>query len=214
MTIPEKMDKFTTLYYINLNYRTDRRAQFENWIQESNFPLEKVERIEAVGIPGRPHIGCGLSHIKALETFIASGQSYGFIFEDDYEPLDSGTFWKSIEQIFTSGLEFDVVLCSYNQLQSIDTDIPYIKQVFSSMTASGYIVTRDYAPRLRDCLLEAHQLALEEEARTHRKTDQYMNDVYWMKLMHVDRWYCYYPRLGKQRAGYSDLQGHFTDYNA
>lgn len=44
------MNRFSPIYYINLAYRTDRRAQFEEWIQESRFPLDKVERVDAVGL--------------------------------------------------------------------------------------------------------------------------------------------------------------------
>lgn len=208
------MERFTPIYYINLNHRTDRRAQFEDWISYSGFPLEKVERIEAVWSQDRPHLACGLSHIKAVETFIASNQPYGFIFEDDYLPIEIPTFWDTIQKVLDSGVKFDVFLGSYNQLESSDTEYPFLKRVHSSMTASCYLVTREYAPILHQCLIDGFKLAIQEEEVTKVKTDQYMNDVYWKKLMQQDAWLCYYPRLGTQRPSFSDLQRHFTDYKA
>ena len=206
------MDRFTPIYYINLNHRTDRREQFEDWIAYSGLPLEKVQRIEAIWSSDRPHLACGMSHIKAVETFIASKQPYGFIFEDDYLPIEILTFWDTVQKVLDSGVNFDVFLGSYNQLESSDTEYPFLKRVHSSMTASCYLVTREYAPTLRKCLIEGIQLAIQEEEITKVKTDQYMNDVYWQKLMKQDTWVCYYPRLGKQRPSYSDLQRHFTEY--
>lgn len=208
------MERFTPIYYINLEYRTDRRAQFEDWIAYSGFPLDKVQRIDAIGSTDRPHLACGASHIKALDMFLASNQPYGFIFEDDYTPVDIPTFWESVQKVLDSGAKFDVLLCSYNQLEASDTEHTFLKRVRSSMTASSYLVTREYAPTLRACLVEGLHLAVQEEEQTRMKTSQYMNDVYWMKLMKQDTWLCYYPRLGKQRPSYSDLQRHFTEYDA
>ena len=208
------MDTIDRIYYINLDYRTDRQAQFESWISESGFPMEKVERISAIHLPDRPHLGCGQSHIKAIQTFLNSGLSNCIIFEDDYMALDPSTFWSNFQALADSKVEYDLIMCSYNALQADDGPTPFLKRVKFSYTASGYLLTRDFAPTLRDTLLEANILAHEEEAITHRKTDQYMNDVYWMKLMPTSRWYCFFPRLGIQRAGYSDLQKHFVEYNA
>jgi glycosyl transferase family 25 len=208
------MDKIDAVYYINLDYRTDRKQEFLEWIHESGFPESKIHRIQAVHTPGRGHIGCLLSHIKTLEIFLESSVSNCIIFEDDYMPLQVEGFWNHFSELFSSGKEFDLVMCSYNVLKSDETDVPFLRKVHESFTTSGYLITRNLAKVLMEHWKETVRLALEEEERTRMKTHTYTADVSWQKLMPHYKWYCFYPRIGIQRASFSDLQGHYTNYNA
>ena len=208
------MDKIDVLYYINLDYRTDRRLEFLDWVEESGFPEEKIERIQAVSTPGRGHVGCCLSHIKTLQTFLDSSNKSCIIFEDDYQPLKVETFWSDIGRIFDSCMVFDIVMLSYNELKSEESEIPFLHKVSHSFTASGFIITREFAQVLKEFWEGGIKLLLQEEEITKRKCDKYMNDVYWMELMPISKWYCFYPRLGIQRPSFSDLQMHYTSYNA
>jgi GR25 family glycosyltransferase involved in LPS biosynthesis len=210
----KQMDKVDILYYINLDYRTDRKLEFLDWIEESGFPEEKVERIQAVATPGRGHVGCLLSHIKVLDTFLESSHKICMLFEDDYQPLKVEEFLSDIGRIFDSSVDFDIVMLSYNELKSDETEIPFLHKVNHSFTASGFIITRTFAKILKDFWESGIKLLLQEEELTKRKCDKYMNDVYWMELMPVSKWFCYYPRLGIQRPSFSDLQMHHTAYNA
>lgn len=208
------MDTIDHIYYINLDYRTDRRAHFENWLSETNVPADKVTRIAGIHTPGAGHRGCFLTHILALEQFLDSPHDNCLIFEDDFNPLDKDTFWDSFQTLASSRIEYDVVLCAYNLLQSEDTDFPWLKRVRFSYTASGYLITRAFAPTLRK-LWEDSFLKLDEyESINRKKADHLMHDVVWMELMKSSRFYCVYPRLGKQIDSYSDLQCHVTSYDA
>jgi hypothetical protein len=40
-----------------------------------------------------------------------------------------------------------------------------------------------------------------------------MNDICWMSLMKTHNYYGIINKIGKQRAGYSDLAGTYMDYN-
>jgi hypothetical protein len=209
-----KMNSIGRVYYINLEHRFDRRENITNWLKKSSCPQQKIERIDAVYIPGRGHIACGLSHIKALETFLSSGEENCIIFEDDFEPLDVPTFWSNFQKVFDAKIPYDVIMCSYNH-RAVDYEpgpVDYLIKIRSTFTASGYCITREFAPTVLECLKEAHHLAIEEEELTRCKTHQYMNDVYWCKLMPQSRWYSFHPRIGKQYPNHSDLQGHFVDY--
>lgn len=206
------MDKIDILYYINLDYRTDRKAELLEWLEDSGFPDSKVERISGVYTPGRGHFGCLLSHIKTLETFLASSHNNCLILEDDYTPLDVPTFWSHFEKLFSAEKEFDVVMCSYNQLKSDETNVPFLRKVHESFTTSGYLITRSFAPKLLKEWKLCVDLGLKEEEETKKKTHTYMLDVYWSKLMPHSNWFCFYPRIGYQRASYSDLQCHYTDH--
>ena len=208
------MDHLDHIYYINVDYRNDRRLEMLDWLEETNVPESKIVRIDAIHIPGRGHIGCIMSHIKAVETFLNSGDKLSVIFEDDYEPLDRKTFWSSVEKVFEDKIEFDALLLSYNVLKSEEGPKPYLKKVLESMTASGYILTRPFAEKLLARWKDGLQKALQEEERTKIRTSQYMNDVYWFEVLATHTTYCIYPRIGYQRASFSDLQMQYTDYKA
>ena len=207
------MDKIDIVYYINLDHRTDRNEEFLEWITESGFPMDKLARVQAVHVPLMPHAGCSMSHIKTLEIFLESDLPTCLIFEDDYIPLNVGAFWKNFDKLFASEKEFDIVLCSYNELKSEETDAPFLRKVLCSLTASGYLITRDFAKTLLEHWKEGLNL-FTEEFSAGRNPFQYMLDTYWQKLMPSHNWLTFYPRLGIQRPSYSDLQGENTNYGA
>ena len=208
MAIPN-IDK---LYYINLAYRTDRDEQIKKWLTVTNVPAEKIQRINAVHIPGRGHLGATASHVKALESFIASGAAVCCIYEDDYIPIDITTYWSSIQQVFDNAIDFDIVLLSYNILDSTPTQYPFLEKVQNSYTASGYIITREFAPRLLENFTYGFRLAVQEEIRTGRKTHTYCLDIYWKELMSVAKWYVIKPRLGRQLESFSDIDGRIVNH--
>lgn len=208
------MERIDSIHIINLTHRTDRYARIKAWLDETNVPAEKIHRVDAIYTPGYGHIGCIASHIRALEDFLKSGGQIGLIFEDDFEPTSMVTFWDNYKQLFDSGLKFDCVLGSYNAetIEEAPSEAPFLRRLRSSMTASAYLVTRDYATVIHRCFVEAFYLTQFEESYTRMKTHQFMHDVYWHTLMKQDHWYCFYPRIGYQVESYSDIQQHVTNY--
>jgi len=97
------------VYVINLDRSQDRLAQFQAQARALNLPFTKVPAVDgshpafsyqpakAPGAASRyaepgykyyralvaEEVGCHLSHIKALETFLADGFDYGVVLEDD-----------------------------------------------------------------------------------------------------------------------------------
>ena len=206
------MDKIDALYYINLDYRADRKLQFLDWIDESGFPQEKVNRIQATAIPKGGHVGCYLSHIKTLQTFLDSPHNTCIIFEDDYQPLNVETFWSDVGRLFECGIGFDLVMCSYNELKSEAINISFLHKVYHSFTTSSYIITREFAKVLKEHWENGIKLLLEDEELINKKCDKYMLDVTWTELMPLAKWYTFYPRLGIQRPSFSDIQQENTYY--
>jgi hypothetical protein len=209
----DKSNHIDKIYYINLAHRTDRNEQFKSWLAETGVPTEKIERIDALYVPGRGHLGATASHVKALETFLASDAAVCCIFEDDYEPIDTNTYWSSIQQVFDCDVEFDIVLLAYNVLESTPTQYPFLERAQNSYTASGYMITREFAPRLLENFKNAFRLAVEEESQRRQKTHKYCLDVYWAELMTTSaNWFVLKPRIGKQSASYSDIEGILVDH--
>lgn len=205
------MDKIDVLYYINLDYRIDRKIDFLDWVEESGFPGEKIKRIQAVATPKRGHIGCLLSHIKTLETFLSSGRDICLVFEDDYIPLDIKTFWGNFDKLFSSNKVFDIVLCSYNELKSEKTDVDFLQKVCHSYTSSGYLITKAFAPRLLENFKEAVINVIRIEEDTRQKCNEFCLDVHWTKLMPNSEWFTFYPKIGIQRDSFSDIDMVFTN---
>ncbi len=200
------------VYYINLKHRTDRDEQFKTWLAQTNVPPEKIQRIDATYIPGRGHLGCLVSHINAIDTFLKSGDEYCYIFEDDYIPLDLNTYWNTIQHVFTNKVDFDIILLAYNQLKSTPTEYPFLERVQQCYTSSGYILARKFALTLLQTFQMAFRLAVDEESRTQRKTHTYCLDVYWETLMPTSKWYVFKPRLGRQIESFSDIDMCITNH--
>jgi hypothetical protein len=203
------MENIDIVYYINLEHREDRKKQFLDWILNSEFPEEKIFRINAVYTKGFGIIGCGQSHIIALEEFIKSPYNNCIIYEDDYEPINKKNYWEHFRKFFMSHPEYDMLLCSHNALQSrpseYDDDFERVKY---SATASGYLITKDFAPKLLENLKEGSGLLIKT-----REKKKYSNDVWWNKLFEKANIYCFKKRIGFQRCSFSDIENKIENYN-
>ncbi len=209
------MESVDHIYWINLDYRTDRFFQMEDWMDRAEIPKDKRTRITGIHTFGRGIVGCCKSHIKAMEAFLESNHRNCIIFEDDYLPLDVSSFGSHFQRLADSGISYDCVLLSYNQLDSKEVDgFPWLHKVNESWTASGYFFTREFAPRLLATYKEALVKLEEGYEKTGQKLHEYCHDIYWSRLMRESNFYCFYPRLGIQSEGFSDIQLHDVKYNA
>jgi hypothetical protein len=89
------MDQIDAVVYINLNDRKDRLFWCEN--QFRNLPFKKVIRVEAIKNE-EGHMGCALSHIKALELLFSLPGDIFLVLEDDFiftKPLDEINYYLS-----------------------------------------------------------------------------------------------------------------------
>jgi len=108
-------DYVDVAYYINLDHRTDRNEQLLGELAKIDFPAERIERIPAVYLKERGHLGASLSHIKTVETFLESNYETCFIFEDDFEFSQPPEEVKSlIQQLFVNNVDFDLCMLSAN----------------------------------------------------------------------------------------------------
>ena len=78
-------------YWINLDEKTDRKETMENLFDE--LGIKNHERVSAV--KAQPYYyGCGMSHIKTLETGLATGEPF-LVLEDDVAYTDG--FCKTLD---------------------------------------------------------------------------------------------------------------------
>jgi hypothetical protein len=191
-------------FYINLDYRTDRREHIENIAKK--YELD-IERYPAECDTENPVLGCMLSHINVLKLAREKSLESVLIFEDDFMFLVEPNEFKKNLQIINSLEKFDVFMLAHNNLVSKETNITDILKVNFAQTASGYIVRSHYYDKLINLYECAYPLL--------KKTNHhwiYMNDIVWRDLQAQDYWLTFKTRQGKQIAGYSDLGKSYRDY--
>ena len=186
-------------YYINLAHRQDRRQNIENELKKMNIhPYQRFDAIKH----GFGALGCSKSHIKCLELGIQSGADHVVVFEDDFQFLISPSEYANLLESLQT-VHYDVVLLAYNAYDRNlrPTTHPLLRSIRDSRTASGYIVRRQYLPTLLYNFQEGARFL-----EMSRKENRHACDIYWFPLQAVDKWFSYYKRAGKQRAGYSDIE--------
>jgi glycosyl transferase, family 25 len=188
-------------FYINLDRRTDRREQIENELKDKGLHVERFCAIEHASAA----IGCTSSHLSVLKLARERKYESVIIFEDDFEFLVSTEEWNQL--IARLPEKYDVVMLSYNTDKSEPYDDDF-DRVLETQSASGYVVHSRFYDVLIDRLEEGVQLFIKNPHHHWL----YINDQYWKALQPVSEWYQFKTRLGRQRAGFSDLAERFVDY--
>jgi len=208
------------IYYINLDTREDRRTQFLAEMANAGVPPEKIVRITAVAKPGQGDWGCSLSHRNTLEQFLqtdAATHRNCLIFEDDFmftrPPASLDPVFQELHPPPSAVPSYDVCMLSCNPVHTEPTSSTHLLKVYDAQTASGYLVSRKFAPTLFHNYQEGTRL-IEQSYHTHGKDPQaqhsYCIDQYWKRLQPSAQWYVLEPTVGKQRDSYSDIQGGFV----
>ncbi len=203
------MDTIDRVVYINLDRRTDRRAEIEAELDKLGVPAEKRLRFSAIAShPG--WIGCARSHYEVVRMAAAAGWGHVWILEDDWEcTVEPTAFHETLHTVLGSlSLSFDVLcLASYVQASETVPETTLVRHGLNIQTASSYIVSGSYLPTLLGNLEEAVKGA--EAGGNHW---DWINDQYWKRLQPTGRWLYCTPALGKQRASFSDLTGRHENY--
>lgn len=227
----EKMSNITdyvdVIYYINLDDRTDRNEEFLKEMEKLNIPKDKIVRIPAIYNKERGHVGCALSHIKTTKQFIESEYNTCIIFEDDFEFAQEPEYINDMfETLHENNVDYDVCMLAGNIYESEPVpEYPFLKKATRVFTASGYMLSKNFAPTLLQNFTEASvkldesydERALikdtEPEKYGYGYDGEYAVDQYWTSLQKPNNWYIFYPKLGKQRSSYSDIMKGVVNYN-
>jgi GR25 family glycosyltransferase involved in LPS biosynthesis len=188
-------------FYINLDRRTDRRAEFEEECRRMNLEVERFPAVERT--PGG--IGCCHSHIEVLRMARDRKYPFVFIFEDDFEFLVSRSEFDEIVSNLPD--QYDVVMLSYN-LQRQEPYNDRFGKVLEVQTTAGYIVSS----RFYDTLLDTWERGVKLYEQHPECHWLFLLDQSWKALQPHSRWYYSLTRIGKQRAGWSDLGQRYVDY--
>ena len=190
------------MVYINLDHRTDRRAEVEAELAPY-FQPEKVTRFGAIKLD-RGALGCTLSHIAVLEMAKEKGWNNVLVLEDDAmwmtEQFEEA--YATVDRL-SSSKPYDVIMlsstCARWYLGSL--------KLISAQTASAYLVNSSYYDTLLSNFRESRDLF-----EVSNDGPKHAHDQYWKRLQERDNWFVVIPSLMKQRPGYSDIERKVVDY--
>lgn len=188
-------DRIDVVYYINLATATDRREEIERELLKVLPDLSKVRRIEAVRHE-LGSLGCSLSHIKALEHFIASGLETCLVLEDDFTfKLSKVETFDLMNRFASLNIRYDVLLLGCDMKSHEESSVDFLLRTRKANSTASYIVGSKYAPKL----LENFRGGATKVAEAGKRVAKYALDMYWHRLMANDRWYTFAPIIGHQR---------------
>ena len=192
-------------FYINLESRTDRKAQVEE--QLSNVGLTCAQRFNAVKLDdGR--VGCSMSHLKCLSIAKEQKWPHVLICEDDIEFLNPGLFINQMNRFLSKHNNWDVVLLAGNNMPPYTRDGDECIKVARCQTTTGYLVNGHYY----DTLIQNIKNSIVNLLREPANHINYAIDRYWFALQQRDNWYLLTPLTVVQREGYSDIEKRVTNF--
>ena len=195
------MEHIDKVIYINLEHRTDRRAEFEAECHRVGIPADKIIRFPAIKTdPSIAGVGCSRSHAAALELAHTLGLKNVLICEDDCNfHADPAIFHERLTRFFSEGLPWDAVQLAHMIYESTPYN-DYLSLARRASNAACYLVNAHMFQPLSKTIADG----TEPLQRTGHHW-LYVNDVVWCTYMPAGRWYLFTEKLAYQRPSYSDL---------
>jgi glycosyl transferase, family 25 len=196
------MEHIDKIIYINMDARTDRRAELEAEFARLGIPNDKIMRFPASSYNGCPNTGCLVSHANVINLAYEMGYRNVLVLEDDFRFIeDAAKVNADIGAFFDMKLDWDVLMLTTCSAVVIPEYVGYLaSRISSSTNGAGYLVNR---PMMME-LVELFDSNVENLFNTKAHW-LYQNDILWKSLMPTKQWYMFNHYLGYQVGGYSDL---------
>ena len=196
------MEHIDKIIYINMDARTDRRAELEAEFARIGIPEDKIMRFPASSYNGCPNTGCLVSHANVIHLAYEMGYRNVLVLEDDFRFIeDAAKVNADIGAFFDMKLDWDVLMLTTCSAVIIPEYVGYLaSRISSSTNGAGYLVNR---PMMME-LVELFDSNVENLFNTKAHW-LYQNDILWKSLMPTKQWYMFNHYLGYQVGGYSDL---------
>lgn len=197
---------------INLPRRTDRKSECDEELKKINFVQKENIYFAGKDMKGLGAKGCSLSHAMVLSEYLFNSDApFALIFEDDFSIADPIRFQGYLENAITRSYFWDVFLLAHTHAVAIDgTPLEDTFRCINALTASCYLVKRDYAPKLIECFFKsANLLADFEKLPLPNKEIAHMHaclDMLWKDMQLKDRFWFTIPPQSVQRGSSSDIQ--------
>lgn len=194
--------------YINLDFRTERNVQIQDQLHKSGIDPSKIVRLSATAMKNG-HLGCTMSHIRALKWALTTHVEWIAVLEDDFMWNDHVTALCSIDNILKANMTdnmFDVLVGHVNPIVPNVPESRYphlhLSRVISADATSMYIIRRSYIPVLLEAWARGACAMM-----LGGSPISYTVDKTWQPLQReMGRFYATIPYLGKQVSNNSDTQ--------
>lgn len=155
----EKLEGFSTVYYVSLEESFDRRTELEN--KFSRYGISPKSIISKKFSESNDKLagkylhtlndgtkGCCVSHLKAIkEWYDTTNDDYGFFCEDDLS-LDTVEYWDFTWKEFIDSLPEDAGCVQLFTIRENYDTFELRERYWDDWGATAYILTRDYAEKL------------------------------------------------------------------
>ncbi len=190
-------------FYINLDERNDRMVHCEEELKK--IGLDRPCRFSAiktkVGI-----VGCGLSHLRCIESAKKEGLPYITIFEDDIVISKPNQLKNIVNRILQSGVDWDVLCLGGNAFKPHKEEHDDFVVVNRMYCGTGYIVKAHFYDTMIDNIRQGLAKLMETGDR------QYSWDAWWINLQRQHRFLLINPLSVYQREDYSDIENKTVNY--
>ena len=215
-------------YYINLEERIDRVQHFELLKTKYTF-FKNVERVPAIRNENGA-IGCGFSHIKALNKCLESDDEYSMVFEDDFCILNDNKYNEFIQYFenIRHEKEWDIIVLTprgdekhvdakhvdakHVDAKHVDATVNmnsnHFHEIVNNQTATGYIIKKSFIPILINSFKKSVEGLLKK-----LNPDIYAIDQYWKPLQNIHHFYYFKKVFAGQLIGYSSIEKRIVNYN-
>lgn len=196
---------------INLEHRVDRFELVKQSMKQIlDLNINDVNFFKAIYMPENGMMGCALSHFSILANFLKETKyDYQIVFEDDIVFRKCFNLKDLIEKLNSNARNYDLFqFASWNHV-IIDDHQEDIVRICNSVTASGYLIKRNFAPTLLDCfgrsinLLKKYYSESPDQMRF--VMENFTIDQLWKPIQLTHNFVTTIPTYGHQRAGYSDI---------
>ena len=202
------------VYWINLKKSLERKKVFEEETLPifSNFNTQRFEAVDmtAEHTSRRRTAGCSLSHLSCWRHAMISKYNNIVILEDDLKcTMGQEDIEGMIEGLFEKHPNFTVCNLAYNHLgenkpeRKLSTGFYNFENI---QTTSAYVAKVDFLNSIYLHMMEsAMNLFLGGD------TELYAIDTSWKTFQKDINWLCS-EKIGYQRASFSEIEKHYTDY--
>jgi GR25 family glycosyltransferase involved in LPS biosynthesis len=188
--------KINSIYWINLDRSTERRKLMNEVLKDEVFDDMKKHRVKAFdGLDSKfekylqknvenvnldkntlKEYACLLSHIKAIQEFVKSGDDIAIIFEDDVS-MEFKKYWKTtLEECICNAPKDWKILQLYYFLgarKKLETNI-YTKWHDTMWSALSYVINKKGAKQILKHLIKNNKISLDLPSVTSHVADVYI----------------------------------------
>jgi glycosyl transferase family 25 len=212
------MFDFISMKIIHLLKRVDRLNECNKELQRISISPDASIYFPAKEIPSLGARGCSLSHAMTLSEFLFNSDNpFVLILEDDFSIRNPSKFWGDIEAVIKHADLWDVFLLGYNHAAAIEvTPIEGFFRGINAQTASGYLVKREYVPKLIECFFRSAELLNSYQTLPSPNKEIGFQaaccDMLWKELQIKNRFWFSIPSQIFQRPSFSDIEQTQVDY--